>query len=98
LSILRSFYVLTYVSSKIIFTAYFTSISASKQCFQNALAYVTTTVIYASKNVVYIDNCRTALTSQDFIINNMKEIFENAMRVAGLTKEDVAKAALVSMP
>ena len=38
---------------------------------------------------------RTALTSQDFIINNMKEIFENAMRVAGLTKEDVAKAAIV---
>jgi hypothetical protein len=25
----------------------------------------------------------------------MKEIFENAMKVAGLTKEDVAKAALV---
>jgi hypothetical protein len=68
------------------------------QCFQIAQAYVTTTVIYASKNIFDIDHCRTALTSQDFIINNMKEIFENAMRVAGLTKEDVAKAALVSMP
>jgi len=43
----------------------------------------------------FFSNLRTSLSSKDYIINNMKEIFENAMKVAGLTKEDVAKAALV---
>ena len=46
-------------------------------------------------SINFVSKFRTALNSQDFIINNMKEIFENAMKVAGLTKEDVAKAALV---
>jgi hypothetical protein len=45
--------------------------------------------------ISFMAKFRSALTSQDFIINNMKEIFENAMMVAGLSKEDVAKAALV---
>jgi hypothetical protein len=48
-----------------------------------------------SDAISFMAKFRSALTSQDFIINNMKEIFENAMMVAGLSKEDVAKAALV---
>ncbi len=48
-----------------------------------------------AESISFATKFRTSLNSQDFIINNMKEIFENAMKVAGLTKEDVAKAALV---
>ena len=50
---------------------------------------------FDADSISFVSKFRSALNSQDFIINNMKEIFENAMKVAGLTKEDVAKAALV---
>lgn len=45
--------------------------------------------------VSFLQKYQTAMTEACATIDNLKEIFENAMAVVGLTKEDVAKAAMV---
>ena len=40
---------------------------------------------------------QSSITDPIANVDNLKDIFENAMAVVGLTKEDVAKAALVQI-
>ena len=52
-------------------------------------------LVFDSKWIDFFQRYQSAMTETCANVDNLKEIFENAMCVVGLTKEDVAKAAMV---
>ena len=49
----------------------------------------------ANNYILFLQKYQAAMTETCSSVDNLKEIFENAMGVVGLTREDVAKAAMV---
>ena len=45
--------------------------------------------------ILFLQKYQSAMTETVSSVDNLKEIFENAMDVVGLSREDVAKAAMV---
>ena len=52
-------------------------------------------IVFISPIIAFSQKYQTAMTECMTNVDNLKDIFENAMAVVGLSKEDVAKAALV---
>ena len=52
-------------------------------------------LVFDPKWIEFLKKYQSAMTETCANVDNLKEIFENAMLVVGLTKEDVAKAAMV---
>ena len=52
-------------------------------------------LVFDPKWIEFLQKYQSAMTETCANVDNLKEIFENAMLVVGLTKEDVAKAAMV---